>query len=165
VAYIFKAFNGAMPTTSPLTKITTGTATKTLLQVAPQSSKDIACVGWGISFDGNAAGVSIQCELIETDVAATVTAHVSAGITSLNNPGGSVSQVQLGTALTGYTATSEGTIAAVRIGDYVQVQPTNSYVYDYILGYEFVVRAGKFLRVRVTAAAAVNAVCYAAWSE
>lgn len=162
---IFKAYNGAMPTTAALVKVTTGVAIKTMLQIAPPSSRDITVVGWGISFDGSAAGTSIECELIETDVAATVTAHTSTGIMAMNNPGGSASGVQLGTALSGYTATAEGTITAVRVGDYQLIQPTNQYVYDFILGYEFTVRSGKFGRVRVTAASAVNAICYMAWAE
>lgn len=162
---IYRVYNGAMPTTAALTKVTTGTAIKTLLQVAPPSGRDIEVVGWGISFDGSAVGVSIQAELIETDVAATVTAHTSTGIYRVNKPGGAASGVQLGTALTGYTASAEGTITAVRIGDYQLIQPTNQFVYDYILGYEFVARDTKFARIRVTATAAVNAVCYITYSE
>ena len=165
MAYVFKTFNGAMPTIAALAKVTTGTAIKTMLQVAPPTSKDIQILGWGISFDGSAAGTSIECELIETDVAATVTAHVTAGVYSINNPGGAASAVQLGTALTGYTASAEGSITAVRLGDYQLIQPTNQFIYDFILGYEFVVRSGKFARIRVTAAAAVNAICYMDWTE
>lgn len=162
---VFKVWNAPMPTTAAVAKLTTGTAIKTHIQLAPPSSKDIAIVGWGVSFDGNAAGVSIECELIETDVAATVTAHTSTGLHAINNPGGSASQCQLGTVLTGYNASAEGTIAAVRVGDAQLVQPTNQYVYDVLLGNEFVIRTGKFGRLRITAAASVNALSYLSYIE
>lgn len=162
---VFKVYNAPMPTTAALVKLATGTTIKTHIQVAPPSSKDVAVVGWGISFDGSAAATSIECELIETDVAATVTAHTSTGLHSINNPGGSASQLQVGTALTGYNASAEGAIAAVRVGDAQLIQPTNQFIYDFILGYEFVVRSGKFGRLRVTAGASVNALAYLMYAE
>lgn len=165
MAQVFKAFSAPMPTTAAVAKLATGTAIKTHLQVAPPSSQDLICLGWGISFDGNAAGTSIECELIETDVAATVTAHTSTGIYAVNNPGGAASRVQLGTALTGYNASAEGSITAVRVGDAQLVQPTNQFAYDWILGYEFTVRSGKFLRVRITTGVTVNALAYAVWAD
>ena len=162
---IYRVYNAPMPTTAAMAKLTTGTAIKSHIQLAPPSSKDVAIVGWGISFDGSAAGVSIECEVIEVDVAATVTAHTSTGLHSINNPGGSASQLQLGTALTGYNASAEGTITAVRQGDAQLIQPTNQFIYDFILGYEFVIRSGKFGRLRVTAAASVGALAYLMYAE
>lgn len=162
---IFKVFNAPMPTTAAIAKLATGTAIKTHIQIAPPSTKDIAIVGWGISLDGASAGTSLECELIETDVAATVTAHASTGLYAVNNPGGTGSQLQLGTALTGYNASAEGTITAVRVGDAQLIQPTNQFIYDFILGYEFVIRAGKFGRLRITAGTGVNALAYAAYTE
>ncbi|MGH3546672.1 MAG: hypothetical protein ACRDQU_00800 [Pseudonocardiaceae bacterium] len=162
---IYKVYNGPMPTTAAFAKLATGTAIKTHIQLAPPSGKDVPIVGWGISFDAAASNTSIECEVIETDVAATVTAHTSTGLHSVNNPGGSASQVQVGTALTGYNASAEGTITAVRLGDVQLIQPTNQYVYDFLLGYEFTIRSGKFGRLRVTASATVNAVAYLAYAE
>ena len=162
---IYKVWNGPMPTTAAQAKLATGTAIKSHIQLAPPSSKDIAVVGWGVSFDAAAANTSIECELIEVDVAATVTAHTSTGLHTINNPGASASQAQLGTALTGYNASAEGTITAVRMGDAQLVQPTNQYVYDWILGYEFVIRSGKFGRLRITASATVNALAYIMYAE
>jgi hypothetical protein len=43
-------------------------------------------VAWGIDFDGTAAAAPIKVELIDTDVAATVTAHVASGLVKLNGP-------------------------------------------------------------------------------
>jgi len=61
-------------------------------------------------------GDPITCELIQTDVAATVTAHVAAGVQPYDDPGAVPSTVTLGTTATGYTATSEGSITATRFG-------------------------------------------------
>lgn len=164
-AKTYKAFNGAMPTTAALAPVTTGTAIKTLLQIATPSTEQLRIVEWGISFDGFAAAAPIKVELIETDVAATVTAHVAAGIIKVNAPNDVPSLVTLGTSATGYTATVEGTTTASRLLDYQQIAPSGQYVIQYPLGREKEVAASKFLRVRVTAGAAVNAVCYVEWEE
>lgn len=162
---LYWAANGAMPTTAALSPITTGTAIKTLLQVATPSTNMITVVEWGISFDGSAAATPIKCELVQTDVAATVTAHVAAGVQPYNNPNAPASAMTLGTSATGYTATSEGTITATRYGDLQLIAPTAQYVKQWPLGREFQIPVSKFLRVRVTAGAAVNAYCYIIWDE
>lgn len=165
MATLYIAANGAMPTTAALPSITTGTAIKTLLQIAPSTSRPIKVVEWGISFDGFAAAAPIKCELIQTDVAATVTAHVAAGVQPYDDPNGPASTVTLGTAATGYTASAEGSTTTTRYGDVQLVAPTNQYVKQWPLGREFQVPISKFLRVRVTAGAAVNAFCYVIWEE
>lgn len=163
---IFKIYNGVAPTTAALVSVTTGTAIKTLLQVSPPASLDsIQVIEWGISFNGAAAAAGIACELIETDVAATVTAHVAAGIVRVDNPAGGGTQVTLGTANTGYTASAEGTTAASRLLDYQLVQPFDRYEKQWALGSYPHVQSSKFLRVRVTAAAAVQAICWVMYSE
>ncbi|MEU8151794.1 hypothetical protein [Nonomuraea sp. NPDC048901] len=162
---LYWAANGAMPTTAALTPVTTGTAVKTLLQIATPSTKAIKVVEWGISFDGSAAATPIRCELVQTDVAATVTAHVSAGVQPYSDPNAPASLMTLGTSATGYTATAEGSITATRTGDLQLIAPTTSYVKMWPLGREFAVPVSKFLRVRVTAAAAVLAYTYVVWSE
>ena len=165
MATLYIAANGAMPTTAALASITTGTAIKTLLQIAPSATRPLKVVEWGISFDGSAAATPIKCELIQTDVAATVTAHVAAGVQPYDDPNAPASTVTLGTAATGYTAPAEGTTAATRYGDLQLVAPTGQYVKQWPLGREFQVPVSKFLRVRVTAGAAVNAYCYVIWEE
>jgi hypothetical protein len=164
-AKTYVTYNGAMPTTAALAPVTTGTAVKTLLQIATPATEMLRVVEWGISFDGSAAATPGKVELIETDVAATVTAHVSAGIMKVNAPNDVPSLMTLGTAATGYTATAEGTTTASRLLDYQLIAPTGQYVKQYPLGREPEVAASKFLRVRVTFAAAVNAVCYVMWEE
>lgn len=159
---LYTAANGAMPTTAALSPITTGTTIKTMLQIATPSTRDIQVVEWGISFDGTPA--AIKCELIQTDVAATVTAHVAAGVQPYDDPNGPASLMTLGTAATGYTASAEGSITATRTAD-AQLVTSNQYVKQWPLGREFKVPVSKFLRVRVTAAVSVNATCYVIWQE
>src|SRR4051812_49881428 len=111
--------NGPMQTTAAFTAVSTGTAIKTMLQVKPGATTILKVIEWGISFDGSAAATPGKVELIETDVAATVTASVDADITKYGPAvadiaAASVAGLTLGVAATGYTATAEGTITAVR---------------------------------------------------
>jgi hypothetical protein len=162
---LYWASNAAMATTAAPTPITTGTSAKTLLQIATPSTRSIKVVEWGVSFDGSTAATPIRCELIQTDVAATVTAHVAAGVQPYDDPNAPASLMTLGTSATGYTSTSEGTITATRTADLQLVAPTTLYVKMWPLGREFQVPVSKFLRVRVTAASAVLAYAYVVWEE
>ena len=81
---LYTIWNGPAPTTAAQLPVTTGTAIKTLLQLSTSATKPAKVVEWGISFDGSAAATPIKCELIETDVAATVTAHATAGIIKID---------------------------------------------------------------------------------
>lgn len=159
--------NGPMATTAAPASVTTGTAIKTLLQIAPSSGNPIIVREWGISFDGSAAATPIKCELLETGtVAATVTAYVANDVQPyLRQADVGASSITLGTAASGYTATAEGTITATRHGDAQLVAPSNQYVKQYPLGLEFFVPGARFLRIRVTAAAAVNAYCYVIFTD
>lgn len=162
---LYIAANGAMPTTAALSPVTTGTVIKTLLQIATPATRRIKVVEWGISFDGAAAATPIRCELITTDVAATVTAHSASGVQPFNESGAPASLMTLGTSATGFTATVEGTTTATRQGDIQLVAPANQYLKQFPLGREFQVPVSTFLRVRVTAASAVNAYTYVVWEE
>lgn len=163
---LFLVGNGAMQTTAAFAVVTTGTSIKTLLQVKPGATVVAKVIEWGISFDGSAAATPGKVELIETDVAATVTAFAAADITKLDaaalacgDP--TTALIAVGTTSSGYTATSEGTITAVRNLDGPQlIAPTNQFVKQFPLGREPVIQAGKFGRIRVTFGAAINAYCY-----
>lgn len=157
--------NHATVTTAAPVPVTTGTAIKTLLQIATPATEDLTVVAWGITFDGTAAAAPIKCELVQTDVAATVTAHIASGITNWSNPNDPTTLVTLGTAATGFTATAEGTTTATRMLDFQQVAPNGGYSYEWPLESRPRVVISKFLRVRVTAAAAVNAHCWVRWIE
>lgn len=157
--------NGPAPTTAAQLAVTTGTAIKTMLQVKPSATILAKIVEWGISFDGSAAATPIKCELLETDVAATVTASVAADIVKLDAnalSGGdpTTNLIQVGATSTGYTSTAEGTITSVRMLDVQFVAPTNQYVKQFPLGREPVIQISKLGRIRVTAGVAVNAYCY-----
>lgn len=158
--YLFA--NGPMPTTAAQAALTTGTAIKTLLQVKPFNLAKI--VEWGISFDGFAAAAPIKVELLETGtVNATVTAAVDADVTKysdVNAAAASVAGLTLGTTATGYNSSAEGTITTVRMFDVQFIAPTNQYVKQFPLGREPEITIGNIGRIRVTAAAAVNAYCY-----
>lgn len=151
--------NGPAPTTAAQAVVTTGTSIKTLLQVKPLVIAKI--VEWGISFDGSAAATPIKVELMEADVAATVTAHAEGGITKFDDLGAVAADVlSLGTSATGYTSSSEGSIGAVRQFDFQLIAPTSQYVKQFPLGREPKIAKDAFARIRVTAGAAVNAYCY-----
>ena len=162
----YTIFNGPMQTTAAGVAVTTGTAIKTMLQVKPGATQTATIVEWGISFDGSAAATPIKVELIETDVAATVTASAAADITkadsdALNSGDPTTNMIAVGTTSTGYTATGEGTITAVRNLDAPQfIAPTNQFVKQFPLGREPKIQPSKFARIRVTAGAAVNCYCY-----
>jgi hypothetical protein len=157
--------NGPMPTTSSFAAVTTGTSLKTLLQVKASATNTIKIKEWGISFDGSAAATPIKVELLETDVAATVTASVANDIfkldgSALSNGDPTTNLIPVGTTSTGYTSSSEGSITATRIFDVQFIAPTNQYVKQFPLGTEPVIQVSKFGRIRVLAGAAVNAYCY-----
>lgn len=157
----YKIFNGPMPTTASQAAVTTGTAIKTLLQLKPFNVGDI--VAWGISFDG--APAAIEVELCETGtVFATVTASADADIykqEGTDQAAASVAGLTLGTAATGYTASAEGTITAVKQFD-AEFLSTNTYIYQFPLGQQPRLIIGNAYRIRVKAAVAVNAL---AWIE
>lgn len=159
-------WNGPSPTTAAQAKVATGTVIKTMLQVKSVAAIPFKIIKWGISFDGFAAAAPPTVELIETGtVFATVTAHVAAGLVKWG-PGASAgiptstTFFEVGTAATGYTATAEGTITASRVLDAELISPTNQYIHSFELGREPWVDAASALRVRVTAAASINALCF-----
>jgi len=167
----YTVFNGAAPTTAALVKVTTGTAIKTMLQLATPSTRQIRIVEWGYSLDAAPAttGTGVV-ELLQTDVAATVTAHVAAGIVN-DDPNGTASLLTLGTSATGYTASAEGTPAATRMFDAQLVagvsngaDPT-TYLRTFLPGAQPIVAISKFLRVRVTFSAAVNMLTWVKFEE
>lgn len=164
MSQLVQIYNHASPTTTSAVGVTTGTTLKTMLQLKLGTEMKGKVVEWGISFDGSAAATPINVELLETGtVAATVTAHVAAGTVALGDPNDvspTTSLIILGTAATGYTASAEGSIATTRMFDHQYIAPSNQYIKQFPLGREPVVNVGGILRIRLLAAAAVNAVCY-----
>lgn len=164
----YKCYNGPMPTTAAQLKVTTGTAIKTMLQIATPSTREIQLISWGFSVDGSASS-NARVELLQTDVAATVTAHVASGLPSLD-PNAPPSLMTLGTSATGYTASAEGSITATRVFDYYELPTAVSsidcnYRYQWMPDERPIVAVSKFLRVRTTFAVAASMVCWVVWDE
>lgn len=162
--------NGPMQTTAAFATVTTGTAIKTMLQIKASGTIVAKIIEWGFSLDSSAAATSAKIELIETDVAATVTASDANSITKIDSAalaGGdpTTNLIQVGTTSTGYTSSGEGTITAVRNLDGPQFVTTSTsfavtFSKQFPLGREPVIQVAKFGRVRVTFATAVNMYCY-----
>jgi hypothetical protein len=165
----YKCYNAAMATTAATAKVTTGTAIKTMLQIATPSTRQIQLISWGFTLDDQPGADSIV-ELIQTDVAATVTAHVAAGVQPLD-PNAPASLMTLGTSATGFTGSAEGSITATRLFD-VKMLDSNVGSSDLTFAYQFmpderpIVAVSKFLRVRATfATTASDMLCWVCWYE
>lgn len=167
----FKCGNWAMATTAAPVEVTTGTAIKTMLQIATPSTRQIQVISWGFTLDAAPATTGEGViELVQTDVAATVTAHGASGVQPLD-PNSPASLMTLGTSATGFTGTAEGSTTASRSFDTVKVTgvsngawPT-SYSYQFMPDERPIVAVSKFLRVRATFSAAVNALVWVVWDE
>lgn len=167
--HVYKAWNGPMPTSGAQASVATGTAIKTLLQIAAPASRQLTIISWGVTYS-SAAGAEGTVELLETDVAATVTAHVASGVQP-QNPGAPASLVTLGASATGYTATVEGAIAATRMFDAKKIPASLTgspaqYDKQFMPREQPIVAVSKFLRVRITTpTTGVNALAWICWEE
>lgn len=163
MAKTYRAYNFASPVAATPVLVTTGTAIKTMLQIATPATEDIEIIEWGVMVD---SATVCRVELVDTGaVAATVTAHVAAGIVPMNAPLGAASVMTLGTGATGYTASAEGTVTATRLLDFTILTNAGKEWHQYPLGRGITVAVSKFLRIRVTSLAATNMACYVEWEE
>ena len=160
-------YNGPNATTAAPTVVATGSAIKTLLQIkAPAATPILRPITWGIAFNAAAGAAGGTVELIETDVAATVTAYVAADIQKYSDPNGPTSSIVIGsTTASGYTASVEGSTTVSRMADLQIIQPTANYSQQWPLDREFEMIPGRFLRVRVTFGATVGALCWVLYQE
>lgn len=161
-------WNAAMPTTAAMAKVSTGTTIKTMLQLATPSTRMIRVISWGWNIDA-VPGAAGQVELLQTDVAASVTAHVASGVQPMD-PNAPASLLTLGASATGYTATAEGTPTATRSFDNCLIAPTAGaedldYDYQFLPEEQSYVAVSKFLRIRATFTTAVNMLCYVRFTE
>lgn len=167
--YLLK--NGPMQTTAAFAGVTTGTSIKTLLQVKLNATAVTAkarIVEWGISFTGSAAATPGKVELITTGtVKATITEFVAADITNFEDPNAAANTDDNPFAYgaagdeSGYTASAEGSITAVRsLAGPQYIAPTSQYSWQFPLGREPVFRYDEYMRIRVHFGAAVDAACY-----
>lgn len=161
----YQCWNGAMPTTAPMASVATGISTKTMLQLATPATRQMQLISWGFVLNGPPNG---SVELIQTDVAATVTAHAAAGVQP-RDPNAPASLLTLGVAATGYTASIEGAITATRLFSYKTLTSVNDvrieYEYQWMPDERPIVAVSKFLRVRATMGSSVNMTCWVIWDE
>lgn len=162
---LYKIGNYPMVTTAGPVPVDTTASLLTLLQIKASTTKPFKIKEWGVSHDGSAAAEPGVYELIEVDVAATVTAHAATGIQKYDAEallGGdpTTNLVPVGTTSTGFTATVENTVTASRMLDPQLIAPTGQFVREFSLGVEPQIQVAKFLRIRVKFAVAVNALCY-----
>lgn len=168
----YKIWNAPMSTTAPMSPVTTGTTPKTMLQLATPSSRQLTIISWGWQIDQfPTSTLTGKIELIETDVPATVTAHVASGIQPLL-AGAPASLLTLGTSATGYTATVEGTPTTTRTFDQDEINGVTylggseaQFDYQFMPDERPVAATSKFLRVRATFGSAVNLLCWAVVEE
>jgi hypothetical protein len=158
-----------MATTAAQAAVTTNTAIETMLQLSTPSTRQIQLISWGFSCD-DPPGADGVVELIQTDVAATVTAHVAAGVQPLD-PNAPPSLLTLSTTGTGYTATIEGSTTASRVFDAISLSSTSQespllYAYQWMPDERPIVAVSKFLRVRATTpTTGVGFRCWICWDE
>lgn len=158
--------NSAKNTITAPVKVATGNTIKTMLQVQMGATIGGEVVEWGYSFDGSAAATPGSIELIEVDVAATVTAFVLADITkfdaaALMNGDPTTAMFTVGTTASGFTSTNEGTPTVVRNLAGAQLSaPTTELIQQLPLGNNSFIQPAKFARIRVTMPATVMMYVY-----
>jgi hypothetical protein len=168
----YMVINGAQGTNAPTAapvKQPTGTAIRTMLQLAPASGYAMTVIEWGCSFDGSAAATPGEVELVDTlTVFGTLTTALAVGDIMpygdlANTSGSSGVPLNLSTSTTAFASASgtEGSVAAsCTYYDLQLIAPTGQYVKQFPLGREPVVPGGHALRVRVTFGTTVNMYCY-----
>jgi hypothetical protein len=168
-AKTYAVMNGAAPGAAAAVPITTGTAIKTHIQLATNTTTpSIRFVEYWTEFDGSTAATPIKVELIRHTGGpqTTLTAYAAADIAKVNDPNAPASSIQLGTALSGFsnTTTEVTPTTAVSLETHF-VPPTSGIYVQFPLGREPEVQVSAFARLRTTAGAAVN--CYAGlmWEE
>ena len=161
--------NGAAPGGAAPATIATGTAIKTMIQLATNTTTPaIRFIEWWVEFDGATANTPIKVELLRHTGGpqTTLTAYVAGDIAKFSDPNAAASSIQLGTALSGYsnTTTEVTPTTAVSLETHL-VPPTSGIYVQFPLGREPEVQVSAFARIRTTAGASVN--CYAglAWAE
>lgn len=142
-----------------------------MVQIATPATRQLQIMAWGFSID-DPPGADGVVELLTTDVAATVTAHVAAGVQPLD-PNAPPSLMTLGVAATGYTASAEGAIAATRVFEAIPISsvsaeaaPVLTWSYQYMPDERPIIGVSKFLRIRATMpTTGVDMRCWVEWDE
>ena len=166
MAKVYSVWNGASVTTASPVPVTSGVATtKSLLVLSTSANREARVVEWSMEGDASAAATPGLAELLfHGSGAATVTAYVAGDIKKYE-PNSVNSQLTLGTANSGYTASVEGTPAGGTFSIVHQIPPTSGIYVQYPLGREPEIAVSTFMRMRTKFAAAVNLIAFASWEE
>lgn len=149
----YTVWNGPMPTTAAQVSVAVANGVKSMMQLATPSDMPIRLVGWGYSLDVAPAGIG-EVELLQTDVAATVTAYLATAFVN-TDPNGPATRLTLGASASGYTASAEGSVTATRVFDAQKIPiaaGSTDLNYDWLWPYGSgpIIPVSKFLRVRTT---------------
>lgn len=161
--------NAAMATTAAPVKQPTGTAIRTMMQLAPSASVGFMKIhAWGFSLDSYANAGQVELLDAGTVFATMSTAYAAADIqvhndalAPANTAGGTGLPLNLSTATSGFAtaAVTEGTITATAMKD-LQIDPQGPYAYQWPLDLEPQIAGGHSCRVRMTFPTTVNASIY-----
>lgn len=169
-AKTYAVLNGAAPGAAAPVPIATGTAIRTHLQLATNTTTPaIRVVEWWAEFDGSAAAVPVKVELLRHTGGAqtTLTAYVAGDIAKVNDPNAPASSIQLSTALSGFsnTTTEVTPTGAVSLETHY-VPPTSGIYVQFPLGREPEVQVSAFARIRMTpSGTGPNAYAGVMWEE
>lgn len=144
-----------------------GTNPRTLIEIKTPASTGIVPVMWWVEFDGvTATNVPVR---VDFGIYSAATGNVAgtnatAATPALINYGnrGLASQC---TVLTSSTITTTAEAGTATYAEYHRVPPTSGLYIQEPLGLEWTVGASSFFRIRVLAAAAVNATAGVRWTE
>jgi hypothetical protein len=100
----------------------------TLLQFVPGSSMPVRVLSANVTQPGSTTSAQVDVKVLRKTAAATVTAAALNTDIRRKDPGDSGSSAQLGTALSGYLATAEGTDGEIL--DEQGVNMLNGYYYE-----------------------------------
>ena len=161
--------NSAMATTAAPVKQPTGTAIRTMMQLAPAAGDGFMKIHeWGFSLDSYATAGQVELLDAGTVFATMSTAYAVAYIQPHNDPkalantaGAGGVPLNLSTTTSGFAtaAVTEGTITAALMKD-LQLDPQGPYVKQWPLDLEPQIVGGNGLRVRMTFGTTVNAYIY-----
>jgi hypothetical protein len=149
-----------------VTEVATGTALRTLVQVATPSTTQIVILGWGVSFKGVAAADPPGLiSLLDSDVGATSMTSLTPDTWS--NPNAPASLCVGGTGATSVNPSTgvEGTITASRLLDSQEVHPQSGYAVWFPTWAQPRVAISRFLRLRTTFSVSISALPWIVWDE
>lgn len=153
--YVVSPRATASPWMPTVVALAAGTA-KTVLQVATPATTDIKILAWSVSFDGaSGTAIPVICQLLDGDVAATVTAYTPDPYGNNLQP---ASLCVGGTSATGYNASVEGAMTTVTTHDQQHVHPQSGYGVWFPEDARRRVAPSRFLRIRCQAPAIVNVI-------